>query len=114
MRKGPIVKTNQDYLKEGVELADGWESNAEGDIYGPFGPIGFGLALKLSQEELDALAAQLIRQVDALDGSYVVERRTATEIHTDQFKESMEWRCEHEGRAMNAIKVIVDSKVLVK
>jgi len=70
-----------DLIRKAVELADGWEHNKQGDIYGPFGPIGYGLTIDLSQEELDALAAQLVRQVDATDYEIRMQSCATTIFH---------------------------------
>jgi len=98
---------DQAYIRKAVELADGWEMHSDQT----FGISGTSF-LNTSQVGLDALAAQLVRQVDATGEYYVIERMIATEISDDPLVESMRVRREHEGRTMNTIKAIVDSRVL--
>ena len=99
---------DQDYIRKAVELADGW-SISQKDIlttahHGYFGNIE-------DIEILDALAAQLVRQVDALDDPWVTEYPRKSIIYSDSL-------CQHiaevkgPDRTMNTIKAIVDSGVL--
>ena len=61
---------------------------------------------------LDALAAQLVRQVDALVGfDFVSDEEGGAAIYPATGKDFS--HCDSgEGRTMNTIKAIVDSKVL--
>ena len=95
-----------DVIRQAVELADGWS---------PHG--GWGATVlqgKSNQKSLDALAAQLVRQVDALNhiffASYQGDAfvyRIADNGETVKFTEEST-----PDRTMNTIKVIVDSNVL--
>lgn len=104
-----------DVIRKAVELADAnfpwYHYRTRTDDY------------KLNQIELDALAAQLVRQVDALPSSnpdYI--RRTILGIWADsvsliEFKdgtyEETATEFDNNDRAMNTTKVIVDSGVLI-
>ena len=115
-----------DYIKEGVRLADGFKYEPESDKEGFWGEeiilvpgCGWQRFQKPERSVLDALAAQLVRQVDALPHFDLVVHDDWTEIQTDFAKDSCgQWfvEAEHaeEGRTMNTIKAIVDSKVLEK
>ena len=95
---GKIRSMNeQDYIKAAVELADGWTYH-DGDCSHEETERWF-IGCKLPQVWLDALAAQLVRQVDAIDGE---------KIHNDFIQIGVGPK----DRTMNTIKAIVDSKVL--
>jgi hypothetical protein len=109
-----------DYIKAGVELADGWGLDddpddglymylqviaASGNKYNVFGcPVSDPY-----QPSLDALAAQLVRQVDALDRGYV--QTFPQRVVVGQPPASAHERF-GDDRTMNTIKAIVDSGVL--
>ena len=106
---------DQDYIRKAVELADGWIVEADKDnrvwVSGPrfSGTIG-----ALTQPDLDTLAAQLVRQVDATEHTVIVH---------DDWTDFATWQGDAYGcfvatkgpdRTMNTIKIIVDSKCLEK
>ena len=100
---------DQDYIKKAVELADGWYWGVNDLVdpppeLRPIGPVND----TLPQIYLDALAAQLVRQVDATDYEIRMQLCAATIFYAgDEF-----WQLGGKGRTMNTIKAIVDSKVL--
>ena len=117
-----------DYIKRAVELAEGWvithfyvgedwEDWVEFYDYSYSGGhpyITFQLQSPI-QHDLDALAAQLVRQVDSLRNPrcMVIQFPESVEVALDQSRQG-----EHisksigDDRTMNTIKAIVDSGVL--
>jgi len=117
--------TDEDYIRKAVELAEGWEFDEDGS---------FGLVLTTNdgnkfrvfgtyhmdplQAALDALAAQLVRQVDDLAEYDFTSYSEHCEVETDVTNEDggRMWNThtstEGEDRTMNTIKAIVDSGVL--
>lgn len=94
--------TNQDYIREAVKLADGWN---------PHG--GWGATVvqgRSNQKALDALAAQLVRQVDATNDYWVNidNESSCVNFHSGVNQCAA---CD-DDRTMNTIKAIVDSGVL--
>lgn len=98
-----------DLIKRAVELADGWS------VHGGWGTTA--LQEHTNQKALDALAAQLVRQVDATDNYWVQsdDEQVAvlpkwcdpdTHDTPDAFFE------EGPDRTMNTIKAIVESGIL--
>jgi len=109
------MRTDQDYIRKGVELADGFEI-ADAWIWKIYGtPQHFRPANQPPQYLLDALAAQLVRQVDALaEVSVEVFQgwsavRDAEPPTISRFDLAAAYGPD---RTMNTIKAIVDSKVL--
>ena len=114
----------QDYIKSGIELADDWRI-ADGKGLATAGticcPLGtaFGVA-SLTREWKAALAAQLVRQVDAIGGAdkefisalLLNVFRDATSIDDCRTMPPGRYEVEGPDRTMNTIKVVVDSKVL--
>lgn len=102
---------NQDYIRAGVELADGFQLADEGVFFSlPYG--GFVPPVKnCPQQYLDALAAQLVRQVDTVAGiEFDVTSRSSSMWSPveDEFG-----NCKiGDDRTMNTIKAIVNSRVL--
>jgi hypothetical protein len=98
---------DQDYIKAAVELADGW------DMVGPQ-IIGEGAITltRTNQMILDALAAHLVRQVDATH--YLFESRNDGEAIVCNCDGSgkITKASEPYDRTRNTIKAIVDSGVL--
>lgn len=101
----------QEYIRKAVELADGWSIDKRGHIHTALrGHFGFWEI----QEIQDALAAQLVRQIDApaLDADL-----ESTKFGVDLYlaphsvKALVTFECKRD-RTMNTIKAIVDSKVL--
>lgn len=103
--------TNQNYIRKAVELADGWiayDNSFLGGCY--FAPHSYD---RVPQPVLDALAAQLVRQVDALP--FEQEGKTYFEVNNIRAHlctDITETEAEGSDRTMNTIKSIVDSKVL--
>ena len=113
-----------DTIQRAVELADGWDVThifAGEDIaaYNPHGkeyPEASFVLQSPSESGLDALAAALVRQVDALDvelvsgkGSCLIER---DDPEFEPFGiQNLGWE-EGPDRTMNTLCAIVDSKVL--
>ena len=107
--------TDEEYIRKAVELADGWSGDSIP-----------ALNLKLRWDHpqqalyLDALAAQLVRQVDALGDIVSVDIRGQSggpEVIVWDFRPGRSRiGVNHKGpdRTMNTIKAIVDSGVLTK
>ena len=107
---------DQDYIRKAVELADGWywvSDNRGGEVgHDQTGFLWYLRDERESQLYLDALAAQLVRQVDAtehwvtstsLGNACVWLRDGAGKV----FKST-----ENDNRTMNTLRAIVDSGVL--
>ena len=103
--------SDQDYIRKAVELADGWE---------PFNSVavkcrGDVMWTNLNDEDetaqvtLDALAAQLVRQVVGVDGIEVIVQHGEAALWAF---DSMLGSSKGPDRTMNTIKAIVDSGVL--
>jgi len=109
--------TDQDYIRKAVELADGWQLHPKNHAFvGPTWPIQFSFngRHQTPQQVKDALAAQLVRQVDALDGWELEAWPNETTLHPRGLGTEFD-SCrfvEGKDRTMNTIKAIVDSKVL--
>ena len=113
---------SKEMIRKAVELADGFHngSDAEGD-YVEMDQTPLSLYLDGWSEEndqwfLDALAAQLVRQVDALGHMSFMSMPTTVSIHFLDAGESPESIMYHDAdckdRTMNTIKAIIDSGVL--
>ena len=102
---------DQDYIRKAVELADGWEFIGVSVICSPSMTYVGGTAMP---ECLDALAAQLVRQVDAKMGVSIRIVSGAAEIRVVMMMACSSRTTETFGpdRTMNTIKAIVDSGVL--
>lgn len=106
----------EDYIRKGVELAKGFSIVHERDGIVWVGGAGFvECKIKhLPQWFKDALAAQLVRQVNALLSVRNLKLHiTAVDTQVTRY----DWEdeigyCGDEGRTMNTIKAIVDSGVL--
>ncbi len=99
-----------DLIKRAVELADEWSHDGD-DVQTPDGDIlgdCVGIGDKMPQTYLDALAAQLVRQVDNLFAHFVHIHPTRTRIYGDHGQNEVQGP----DRTMNTIKAIVDSGVL--
>lgn len=106
-----------DYIRKAIELADGWTLKETGAFHSPFCEPMFDIAPEmLSQPHKDALAAQLVRQVDVLSG-YWVETTEGVATVCKSTGDSTDQGCgfmalDGEDRTMITIKAIVDSGVL--
>ncbi len=104
-----------DNIRKAVELADGWELSHD-NFYVANDVCGASIE-RINQPALDALAAQLVRQVDALPvGKFPDDAPTTVYIlngNTDVWHKR-KMIAQHEGsdRTMNTINAIVDSGVL--
>ena len=104
--------TDEEYIRAGAELADGWAWEVEDDGSYLDGPDMGWHQDCISIVAKDALAAQLVRQVDALDPLYVIHiAAEITEIYLDNASLAVAGYSQ-DDRTMNTIKVIVDSGVL--
>ena len=103
---------DQDYIRKAVELANGW-GNLPGHWFSS--PRDAQRAHhEIEQWELDALASQLVRQVDALDNYNAYQEPKTTHIWEELSDGECEcWSVDGDDRTMNTIKAIVDSGVLV-
>lgn len=114
------MKTDEDYIRAGIDLADGWDLKRQRDgkerIDNPV-CVGFPIVIDdLNAVWKDALAAQLVLQVDALENQpiNIVSYPDVTQVfHLRTAKDEMISYCGGEGRTMNTIKAIVDSGVLI-
>lgn len=108
---------DQAYIRAGVELADGFSTDEDDfDVYAALSPRG--------QRWLDALAAQLVRQVLATNKTYLIETLGRNRDFTTKFffyaEKTGPISDDHpdpivisgKDHTMNTIKAIVDSKVL--
>jgi len=102
--------TDQEYLKKGVDLANGWswecsEMNVMIDGFCLFAAPRF----YLDQPLKDALSVQLVRQVHALENKHIIDfnpKYTAIKI-------GLKWiTAKGPDHAMNTIKAIINSNVL--
>lgn len=117
--------TDEKYIRKAVELAYGFRMNTPRIVMPPFGgPWDLSDLVPPSSIRhmvLDALAAQLVRQVEEIPGDEdgkpecVVGRGSAL-IEVDDPAEALGYRnlawVESEDRTMNTIKAIVDSGLL--
>jgi len=102
-----------DYMRKAVELAYGWGFTDDGYIHDHHGMVS------MQQRDKDALAAQLVRQVDATehycfdsncDGAALVSQ-TWDDPNPEHWKDIAFFDVV-DDRTMNTIKAIVDSGVL--
>ena len=104
--------SDEEYIRKAVDLAYGWEWRIEdeGDVIK--GPDRSWYSEAFSQGARDALAAQLVRQVDALgnDAAFVSMRDKV--VVTNYLSTEGQADERSPDRTMNAIKAIVDSGVL--
>lgn len=106
--------TNDEYIRKAVELAEGWhfKFTEYGEAFGSGDSMaGIWSLLEVAhpyQPVLDALAAQLVRQVDSVGG--LVWFRDRREVFV--FKHDEQARNVDDDRTMSTIKAIVDSGVL--
>lgn len=115
------TKTNADYLREGIELAKGWDIThifAGEDVaaYNPKGKkhpeISFVLQYP-NQSGKAILAAQLVRQVDNMHEFQVVSYKYTSYVECCGVDpRPVIAQVSYRGRSMNTIRAVVDSKVL--
>jgi hypothetical protein len=102
----------QEYIRKAVELADGWECNEHVVtchhklLAAPLvAPTWYIICNEAGQIYRDAIAAQLVRQVDALTGNrYFDVLVWELKFFPEDYKGN--------DRTMNTIKAIVDSAAL--
>ena len=101
------------HIRKAVELADGWRF-AGPQLYGPSNyRYHHNKESGQYQVTVDALAAQLVRQVDALDTPDTVEVTHNAVWVGYRSKNNESWkRRKGADRTMNTIRAIVDSGVL--
>lgn len=105
--------TDEEYIRKAVEVADGWQYCDKGQYENQDGLL-FDFDMQVF---LDALAAQLVRQVDALNtGHTVCVDRDGVDVEIDNggLLPKLLLRISGPDRTMNAIKAIVRSGVLSK
>lgn len=106
----------KDYIHEAVEIADGWAIHGM-TVANDEHQFGWYSDERLNQAWKDALAAQLVRQVDALAPDVVFNCGFGGEVMVYRESTDEDWT---EGygndgsndRTMNTIRAIVDSAVL--
>ena len=104
---------DKNILKKAVELADGWGLTHDGFVFGP--QIVGTHVDRMGQPAKDALAAQLVRQVDALPCGELevwVRRNIAWVEHEDGSRPIS--RYDGIDRTENTITAVVESKLLEK
>jgi len=107
-----------DLIRKAVELADGWDTGSvqKDWVLCPYDWTSKPI-FKIHQGELDALAAQLVRQVDINDpniGDYTVTTFVDHSVveHWQFGVSQIVGYAESPDRTMNTIKAIVESGVL--
>ena len=103
--------TDDEVIRKAVELADGWSPNWDrGDCHVLCDDYELNVFLPLCQHDRDAIAAQLVRQVDAKGYRWHVE----TDDDGSAVCEGMVVKMMRNGddRTMNTLRAIVESKVL--
>ena len=102
-----------DYIRKGVELADGW-SMQRNFVITPIEDIDLFHVDSLPQMQIDALAAQLVRQVDELPAMSfeIFQTWSRLTLLDAQAMPREEFYGRDSDRTLNTIKAIVDSGVL--
>lgn len=103
--KGNIM--NPDRIKEAVELADGWSYSERGTIIDP----DWRHHSNDHQQSLDAIAAQLVRQVDEMSIDHFIEFSSFGGAKVTSDHKAGRWVIDKD-RTENTINAILDSKVL--
>lgn len=113
---------DEEYIRKAVELAEGWffdnDLNGQLRLYGieldpaPFADYSHVTETFLSVAILDALAAQLVRQVDATEDYWVRVDEDRSYVFVNSYRPQVASRERGLCRTMNTIKAIVDSGVL--
>ena len=107
--------TDEEYIRKAVELADGWEwcdgGFEDDNIIESLS--GYRGSIIATPELKDALAAQLVRQVDALETHRVESHAASVMVYETHYPVNHAIAVRHgPDRTMNTIKAIVDSGVL--
>ena len=107
---------DEDYIKKAVELADRWFVT-DANIVKATGISPFHIgSTHFAQATIDALAAQLVRQVDAIEAPKHPDRPSAFYSTPHECQVWMRGKVASvktaDDRTMNTIKAIIDSKVL--
>ena len=99
-------------IRKAVELADGWHMRGDNWFYYERQNGAFPIE-NLPKQAIDALAAQLVRQVDALPvgETEVWVRRSISWIEHEDSDTPIK-RCDGLDRTMNTLRAIIESKVL--
>jgi len=107
--------TDEEYIRKAAELV-GWGYTRpmhSADTPYLFIPSGPTIGKRTDQHTLDALAAELVRQVDALETHRVESHAASVMVYETHYPVNHAIAVRHgPDRPMNAIKAIVDSKVL--
>ena len=119
-----LFKTDKEHLRAGVELADGWTLET-GDLVHHKDAWQLFPISELPQTIKDAIAAQLVHQVDELNSMRThIRDQNAKAFSSDEYGTARVWTSESglgfgriakandNDRTMNTIKAIVDSGVL--
>ena len=100
--------TDEEIIRKAVELAEGF-SNGRGFVIYRSRPMGCPVD---NQEMLDALAAQLVRQVDAHESAWIdISSNGCCRIFCGDGDKEMATQLGPD-RTMNTLRVIVESGVL--
>lgn len=116
-------KTDIDYIKQAAELADGWSiiHIYDGEDWAQLFEDTTGVPsqqillqdLTKFQGSLAALSAQLVSQVDEKHEFQVISYKLTSYVERCGVDpRSVLTQASYKGRAMNTIRVVVDSKVL--
>ena len=117
---------DEDYIRKAVSLADGWDITENSAITIPNGGDNWFVDWPMVylndwpdyglQFVVDALAAQLVRQVDAIEAPKHPDRPSAFYSTPHECQVWMRGKVASvktaDDRTMNTIKAIIDSKVL--
>jgi len=102
--------TGEKVIRKAVELADGWNMDEMAIVTHHVGDFSF--IDDPAQWQLDALAAQLVRQVDSTDYAYVVEYKKESAVFYHLYDQKSPARSCGPDRTMNTIRAILKSGVL--
>ncbi len=104
---------DSEHIRKAVELADGWTMASSSVVQPPTKHLAMSIH-NPSTWILDALAAQLVRQVDALDSNLIAFGSASTGqamVYRDALAGDVVIVDEGD-RTMNTIKAIIESKAL--
>lgn len=106
---------DQDYIREAAELADGWSIVLQmwgWDVVGPDPLAAYESCEPIPQPITDALAAQLVRQVDEMAETFFYFSPTGAAFVYTSLEDKPAGASRDLDRSMNTIRCIVDSGVL--